>query len=297
MRRAAVAGALTLAVLAAAAFAARGCEEAPRPRARMPALPAPLPPEPEPDPGLPAPPAAGPPSVRPPSPPPPPPPAPAPRAGTGAIVGTVSLDGPPPPRRRIRMDAVPQCAARHASPPPADDLVVDREGRMRWAFVYVKSGPGARRFPPPRAPVFLEQRGCMYVPHVLGVQVDQDLVVRNEDELLHDVRMLPFANRERNFAQPSFGSEDTVRFSAPELMVRIKCDVHPWMSAWVGVLEHPFFAVTDDLGGYAIAGLPAGRYRIGVWHERTAPEDREVDVPEGGQVEAEFHLRLGAESR
>jgi hypothetical protein len=195
------------------------------------------------------------------------------------------------------MAADPKCAARHETPPAAEDLVVDREGRVRWAFAYVKSGLQGRRFAPPRTPVLLEQAGCMYRPHVFGIQVGQPLVVRNGDDLLHNVHLLPVSNPERNFGQPSFGLEETLRFAAAEVMVPIRCDVHPWMSAWAGVLDHPFFAVTDELGGYAITGLPAGRYVVEVRHERAAPERREIDVPEAGQAEADFLLRLNRDSR
>jgi hypothetical protein len=179
------------------------------------------------------------------------------------------------------MAADPKCAARHETPPAAEDLVVDREGRVRWAFAYVKSG----------------LQGRMYRPHVFGIQVGQPLVVRNGDDLLHNVHLLPVSNPERNFGQPSFGLEETLRFAAAEVMVPIRCDVHPWMSAWAGVLDHPFFAVTDELGGYAITGLPAGRYVVEVRHERAAPERREIDVPEAGQAEADFLLRLNRDSR
>jgi hypothetical protein len=153
--------------------------------------------------------------------------------------------------------------------------------------------------PPPvvETPVLLEQAGCMYRPHVFGIQVGQPLVVRNGDDLLHNVHLLPVSNPERNFGQPSFGLEETLRFAAAEVMVPIRCDVHPWMSAWAGVLDHPFFAVTDELGGCATTGLPAGRYVVEVRHERAAPERREIDVPEAGQAEADFLLRLNRDSR
>jgi hypothetical protein len=195
------------------------------------------------------------------------------------------------------MDADPRCAARHETPLMSDEMVVDREGRVRWAFVYVKRGLNDRRFPPPSTPALLDQVGCRYQPHVLGVQVDQPLVVRNSDGFLHNVNVLSLHNRERSFSQVQLGAEETLRFADDEVMIPFRCAVHPWMRAWVGVLDHPFFAVTDELGGYAIPGLPPGRYELAVWHERLAPESREFEVPESGQVLADFLLRLKSDSR
>lgn len=294
MRKWVVAGGAALVV---AAFAARGCV-ASRPKPPTVTV-VRTEPEPEPEPPPPPPPAPPPaPAVAPPAPPPPTPPAPAaPAPGTGSVIGTVRLAGQARIPKPVRMDADPKCAARHAVPPLRDDLVVDRESRVRWAFVHVKRGLNERRYPPPGTPVFLEQVGCVYRPHVFGIQAGQTLVIRNGDDLLHNVHALPAYNREFNFGQPEAGMEETVRFAVPEVMVPIRCDVHPWMSAWAGVVDHPFFAVTDELGGYAITGLPPGRLVVETWHERLAPERREVDVPEGGQAAADFLLRMKSDSR
>jgi hypothetical protein len=233
---------------------------------------------------------------------PPPPPAPVvlpapPPARPGTILGTVRVTGAVPARKPIRMDADPKCAARHESPPLADDLVIGRKGGVRWAFVYVKRGLNDRRYEPPTFPVLLEQVGCMYRPHVFGIQAGQPLVVRNGDDLLHNIHFVTFANPEYGLAQATPGREDTIRFRSPEVMVRVKCDVHPWMSAWAGVLDHPFFAVTDEQGGYGIPGLPPGRYVVDVWHERLRGESREIDVSDAGQAEADFLLQWKSDSR
>jgi hypothetical protein len=120
--------------------------------------------------------------------------------------------------------------------------------------------------------------------------VNQPINIYNNDPLLHNVHALAFVNKEFNFGLPQAGLFETRRFSRKEVMVRIKCDVHPWMAAWVGVLDHPYFSVTSETGAYGIVNLPPGRFRVTVWHEHYASVDREVDVPSGGDAKLDFFL-------
>lgn len=225
------------------------------------------------------------------APPPPPPQArpapadarPAPPAdgasrGTAAFRGVVRVAGAHP-RGKARL--TDDCAALHAGPLPLDDIVADAQGRVQWAFVYLKKGLEGRRYPPPESPVVIDQRGCRYEPHVVGLVAGQRLKVTNSDNLLHNVHGLPFANREWNWGQPTRGAENEIVLQAPEVMIRMKCDIHPWMSAWIGVLEHPFFAVTGPDGGFSIEGLPEGRYVFEVWHEAFESVLREVELRSG----------------
>lgn len=184
----------------------------------------------------------------------------------------------------MKMDADPGCALLHAEPPLSEEIRVGPDLGLRWAFVYVKEG--ARPSPPPRAPAFLAQAGCLYRPHVLGVQVGQPLAIVNEDPLLHNVHVLPFANREFNFVPPTQGLEARRIFRSPEVMIRVVCDVHPWMRAWIGVLDHPYFAVTDAEGAYALPELAAGLYTVEAWHEayRSVAEIVELRAGEGAVV-------------
>ncbi len=184
----------------------------------------------------------------------------------------------------MKMDADPGCALLHAEPPLSEEIRVGPDLGLRWAFVYVKEG--ARPSPPPRAPAFLAQAGCLYRPHVLGVQVGQPLAIVNEDPLLHNVHVLPFANREFNFVPPTQGLEARRIFRSPEVMIRVVCDVHPWMRAWIGVLDHPYFAVTDAEGAYALPELPAWLYTVEAWHEayRSVAEIVELRAGEGAVV-------------
>ncbi len=189
------------------------------------------------------------------------------------------------------MDADPYCTALHAEQVYADTLVLDAKNNLRWAFVTVKQGLEGRTFTAPAAPVTLAQEGCRYEPHMLGLQVGQPLVIVNRDPLLHNIHALPFVNQGFNFGQPMQGLEQTKIFSAPEIL-SVRCDVHPWMSAWIGVVEHPFYAVTDAGGRYALPELLPGRYRIEAWHEACEPVSREIDVTAGNGLDLDFVLDL-----
>ena len=217
-------------------------------------------------------------------------------AASVSISGTVTLKGKAPARKRIRLDADPKCVQLHPEPMLSEDVLVDASNHLQWAFVYVKAGLGdAKRPDAPKAPVVLDQRGCRYEPRVMGVRVGQDFLIRCSDELLHIVHAIPRANQEWGFSQQEKGRERTKVFTAPEIMVPIKCDVHLWMKAWVGVLDHPWFAVTDASGRFEIKDLPPGKYTLEAWHEACKPVTLEVEVKEGAvaAVVADFELATG----
>jgi plastocyanin len=144
--------------------------------------------------------------------------------------------------------------------------------------VYVKDGLGNLKFPVPTTPVVLDQKGCAYTPRVFGIQVGQPLDIVNSDETLHNVHAMPAANREFNRGQALLGMKYTTVFTTPEVMLPFKCDVHRWMNAWVGVLEHPFYAVSSSGGAFAIRGLPPGTYTIEAWHEKLGTQTQTVTV-------------------
>ena len=207
-----------------------------------------------------------------------------------SISGTVKIKGEPKKRKKIKMDADPKCAALHADAPMMDDIVVDGNGNVQWAFVYVKKGAEGKKPTEAPAHAVINQVGCRYEPHVLGVVVGQDLIVKNSDDLLHNIHALPFSNKEFNFGQPTKGLEEKKKFTTQEVMVKVKCDVHPWMSAWIGVVDHGFFAVSGADGKYAIpGGLSDGKYTVEVWHEGYKSVTAEVDV-KGGAAVADFEL-------
>lgn len=291
VRRATVLIAAALGLLLAAALFARGCRPEARgtTRAKLPApVPEPRVEEPSPPPPPPPPPPVVVQEPPRPAPPPPAPPAPPP-VERGVMRGTVRLAGPVPARRPVAMND-PQCAAQHPGPLLSDELVVDRKGRVQWAFVYLKRGVPHWPQPAPREAVVLDQIGCRFTPHVLGLRVAQPLRIKNADGFLHNVHSLPLSNREFNLALVEFKDEQTTTFKAREVMVPIRCDIHPWMKAWVGVMDHPFFAVTDPWGVYVIRDVPPGHYTVAVWHERCHGEEAEIDVSLDGVVR-DFTLR------
>lgn len=257
-------------------------EKPPRPPKPPPVVEVP-PPGPEPIAAVPEPskPPPPPPALPKPKPPPPKPLRPSPasvdRPKSGVIRGSVKIRGPRPARKPVKMAGDPQCEALHDGVVLNDDLVVDPQGGVRWAFVYVKSGVKGPPPPVPTNPVLLDQIGCVYTPHVLGVQVGQPLVMTNSDPVLHNIHVSSFNNAVVNIGLVK-GVEHVHRFMQSEIMVRVRCNIHPWMSAWVGVLDHPYFAVTGEEGAFAIPGLLPGRYVVELWHEKYASVSREYEV-------------------
>jgi plastocyanin len=195
-------------------------------------------------------------------------------ATAGAVAGAVTFEGTPPAPQRISMNSDPNCA----NPSAVTETVVVNGGALQNVFLYVKDGLGDLRFPVPSTPVVLDQQGCRYTPHVLGIQVGQPLEILNSDATLHNVHALPRANQEFNTGQPIKGMRHTHTFSATEVMVPFKCDVHGWMNAYVGALPHPFFAVSAADGRFELKGLPPGTYTVEAWHEKLGTQTQMVTV-------------------
>ncbi len=213
-------------------------------------------------------------------------------ADTASITGTVQFEGTPPKRRKIETDADPVCASMHATKPLlTEDVIVNTNGTLRNVFVYVKKGLEGKTFPVPKTPVIIDQKGCDYHPHVFGMMAHQLLLVRNSDDTLHNIHAMPNRNAEFNRGQPAGSVDLKETFSQPEVMVHFKCDVHPWMSAYVGVLDHPFYAVTGDDGTFSLQGLPPGEYVIEAWHEKYGTQDATVKVGAGETKTVSFTFK------
>ena len=210
---------------------------------------------------------------------------------TFTVGGTVKFDGPvPKPKANKMLEGDPPCASCHEKVPPKDDLVVAADGGVRWAFVYVKKGLEGKEFKPPAEPVLVDQVGCIYTPHVVGVMIGQPVTFRNSDKLMHNVNgTAAFANKGFNKAQLP-GGTDTFTFANPEVAIRIACNVHPFMAMHIGVVDHPFFAVTDAAGKFEIKSLPPGTYTLRVWHEalQTTDKSNEIVLEVKGDAKAEF---------
>ena len=186
-------------------------------------------------------------------------------ATAATITGTVTLEGKPPTAEPINLASDDYCAKQGSK--TTRTFVVDGRG-LQNVFVYVKDGLGNLKFPVPTTPAVLDQQGCWYEPRVFGIQVGQPLDILNSDETLHNVHALPMANREFNRGLALKGLKFTTTFTAPEVMVPFKCDVHKWMNAWIGVVAHPFYATSAAGGTFALKGLPPGTYTIEAWHEK-----------------------------
>ncbi len=206
--------------------------------------------------------------------------------GTASVTGTVSFTGTAPQMPALNLER--ECAALHDGPVMAQKVVVNDGGTLKWVLVYVKDGLPQQDFAPSSEPVVLDQEGCQYTPHVFGVQAGQPIQILNSDPLLHNIHALPETNRPFNFGMPNQGDERTREFREAEVPVRIKCDVHPWMEAWAGVFDHPYFATTGDDGTFQIEGLPAGTYTIEAWHEEYGTQTTTVTVGDGEAATADF---------
>jgi plastocyanin len=202
--------------------------------------------------------------------------------GNGVIRGTVSFDGDViPPSPTIQMNADPNCARMHAEPVLNEVVVVGEGNGLGNAFVYVKEGLEGKSFAPPEGSLTLDQQGCLYHPHVLGVRAGQTLRIVNSDDTLHNIHAFATKNKEFNIGQPVKGLTTERAFDVPEVMIPVRCDVHKWMASYLGVVDHPFFAVTASNGQFELAGLPAGSYLVEAWHEQYGTRQASVTLGDG----------------
>ena len=196
-----------------------------------------------------------------------------------SITGTITFDGKAPTLRPLAMDADPVCAKKHSAPVQNEMLVLGTGNTMGNVIVWVSKGlPAGKTYPAPTAPAVLDQNGCQYKPHVMGLMVGQAYKILNSDGILHNIHTLPKINRSFNNSMPPTRKEATTTFDKPEPMFLIKCDVHPWMTAYIGVFTHPFFSVTSTDGKFTISGLDAGTYEITAWHEKLGTQTASVTV-------------------
>jgi plastocyanin len=210
-----------------------------------------------------------------------------PTGNEATLVGTITLKGTPPKPKLIDMPADPVCQNLNRN--PTTESVITNHGRLANVFVYVKGDPlNAYRFAAPESDVILNQRSCYFEPHVFGLQAGQNLQIINSDPTFHNVHPTPRLNPEWNYSQPNGAPPLTKTFRRAEVMIPIKCNQHPWMRAYVGVLNHPFFAVSDRSGKFEIRGLPAGTYKLVVWHEVYGEQEIDVTLAPGESRNADF---------
>jgi plastocyanin len=209
-------------------------------------------------------------------------------SGEGSITGTIKFTGTAPANPTIDMNEEAACKSKHTGTITDPEVVVNG-GNLANVFIYVKSGlPAGATYPAPSTAVVIDQDGCLYKPRVLGIMVGQNLEIKNSDPVSHNIKSVPTQNRGFNISQPNQGMTSTRTFTTPEVMVPLECSVHGWMNAFVGVMSHPFFAVSGENGSFTISGLPAGTYEIEAWHEKFGTKTASVTVPATGSVTNDF---------
>jgi hypothetical protein len=215
---------------------------------------------------------------------------------TGTVAGVVSFEGTPAPPKKIDTSADPVCGQKNPNLSTDDTVVTD--GKLANTFVYIKEGTveagkkiGDYSWPTPTSEVQLDQNGCHYAPHVLGVMVNQKLKITNSDATQHNIHPTPKLNQEWNQTQANGAPPIERAFNRAEVLIPVKCNQHPWMKAYIGVLKHPLFAVSSDTGAFEIKGVPPGTYTVAAWREGGANGEEktmQVKVPANGSAKADF---------
>jgi len=217
---------------------------------------------------------------------------PSPDAGApGATVsGVVKFQGAALPPARIQMVGDPNCAKGRTAPAMNEEMVTDGSGDLANVVVYISDGLGDRTFDPPSQPAVLEQKGCLYEPHVVAMRAGQTLRVVNADSTTHNIHPTPANNREWNKSQPpGLTIEET--FARQEVGVPVKCNVHPWMKSYVAVLKNPYFAVSGKNGSFEIKDLPPGTYTVQAWHEKLGTKTQQITVGANESKKLEFDFK------
>jgi plastocyanin len=210
----------------------------------------------------------------------------------GEVKGTVTIDGTAPKNEPIKMNADPVCVKENTTPQFQETYMVGADGKaLGNVFVYVKDGLGNYVYDVPSQAATIDQKSCRYHPHVFGMRVGQPLEIINSDPTLHNIHAVPKNNQEFNNGQPIQGMKMTHTFTAKEVMVPFKCDVHGWMNAYVGVLDHPYYAVTDKDGKFSLQTLPPGTYTIEAWHEKMGAQEQKVTIGPKDTKEITFSFK------
>jgi len=194
----------------------------------------------------------------------------------GEITGAVKLEGAAPKEMVIKMGADPYCAAMHKTSVQSQDVVTGSGNTLQNVIVYIKSGLGNYTYPQPTEAATLDQVACMYQPHVVCLMVGQKLHILNSDKTTHNIHVLPKANREWNESQPTSAAPIEKDFARAEAPFPVKCNIHPWMKAYIAVFDNRYFAVTGKDGTFTLKNVPPGTYTIEAWQEKYGSQDQQV---------------------
>jgi plastocyanin len=208
-------------------------------------------------------------------------------SGAASLRGFAKFEGTVPKPKPISMSADPSCAKQHPSPVFSQEVMTDSKGDLENVVVYIAEGLGDRTFDVPTQPVVVEQRACMYQPHVLAVRANQPLHVVNDDPTSHNIHPTPANNREWNKAEPPGTSVDEA-FPREEVAIPVKCNLHPWMHGYIAVFKHPYFAVTGKDGSFDLSNLPPGTYTIRAWHEKLGTSTQTIAIAANETKEISF---------
>ena len=227
---------------------------------------------------------------------------PVPSAGTktvdsataATVKGKIVFEGEAPVPKQVSVKGNPECSVLHAGGMVQSEELVVNNGALQNVFVYVKEGLEDYSFTAPQEAVTIENKTCMYVPHVTGVMFGQPVNFLNQDSTLHNIHSYPKASKAFNLGLPLVGMKQTKKFDAPEIMVPLKCDVHPWMLGYIGVVSNPYFAVSDASGQFELKNLPPGEYTIEAWHEKLGAQSQKIKIEPQESKEIEFKFTASA---
>jgi plastocyanin len=213
-------------------------------------------------------------------------------ATAGSLSGKITFRGARPPKTKISMESEAACEQAHAGHVVYDESVTtSKDGGLANAFVYIETGLEGKNFEPAKEAITLDQHGCMFVPRIIGIRAGQTLDLKNSDAVSHNVHPMPKENREWNQQQSPESPDIQHRFPRPEIMIPVKCNVHSWMHAYIGVMPHPYFAVTGPDGSFELPNVPPGDYTVAVWHEKLGDQKKQVHVAESAHAAVDFSYR------
>jgi Carboxypeptidase regulatory-like domain len=213
-----------------------------------------------------------------------------PPAGTSTIDGKVTYTGTPPKMKPIDMSKEPSCAKEHNPPELVQTVTTGPGNSLEYAVVYISAG-GQAETTPPAASVRYDQKGCMYMPHILPMEVNQQLVIYNNDPVAHNIHPLPKANTEWNKSQPPGTPPIETKWTKPEF-IPVKCNIHPWMHGYFVVLNTSYYSVSDKDGAFSLKGLPPGKYTVTAWQEEYGTQSQEVTVGSGETKSVNFSFKV-----